>query len=287
MNNGSQSDVAERTETEFASWPYVWIDDDAYHLRGSAKGVLKLSDGRPAARAAVFLGDNRSQVETVRQGTGYYYVAYADKNGRFQINNVHAGTYGLYAGSNGSSIADVSSTFQRNDVEIQNDQTTDLGTLTWGVSERNQLFRIGAFDRTAYEFKVGVESRAYGLTESCPADLTYKVGESKANDWCFAQTKVGNWTIVFPIKTTSTASTAKLIVSVAGYATYASPYIWANGQRIGNITAEVGVTNDGSVYRSCTVAGDYRYLEFPFDADVLRKDADNEVVFQLYENTGE
>lgn len=112
------------------------------------------------------------------------------------------------------------------------------------------------------------------------------MGESKANDWCFAQTKIGNWTIVFPIKTTSTASTAKLIVSVAGYATYASSYIWANGQRIGNITAEVGITNDASVYRSCTVAGDYRYLGFPFDADVLRKDADNKIVFQLYEYTG-
>lgn len=51
-------------------------------------------------------------------------------------------------------------------------KTTDLGALTWGVSERHQLLRIGASDRTAYGFKVGGEPRAYGLTENCPVDLT-------------------------------------------------------------------------------------------------------------------
>lgn len=263
------------------------MNNTAYQSRGSVSGRLILSDGRPASRVAIFLGDSNSATDTVRQGSNYYYTSYADASGNFRVDNVREGTYGLRAWSNGSSIADVSTVFTRNGVAIANNKNTNLGTLKWALPNRKRIWRVGDFDRTAYGFKVGGAPYAYGLADLCPSNINYVIGKSKASDWCYAQTKLGNWSISFPVRLTQVSLTRKptLVVSLAGWVLNASSTVLVNDHKIGELS---GFTNDGSLYRSSTISGDWRFFEFPFDAKFLKFGLlnTNKVTFQLYSNLG-
>ncbi|KAI1198264.1 rhamnogalacturonate lyase [Nemania serpens] len=289
LNDGSKVDAAKKAKKEFASWPYTWFKDEAYQSRGSVKGQLILSDGRPAANAAVFLGDNHPNKTALDMGSDYYYTSYADAKGRFEFSDVRTARYGLQAWSNGSRIADVTTSFLHNDVVVTKSRTKDLGRLSWAVSKKTKLFQVGDFDRTSYGFQYGGAPDQHALVANCPANIVYRVGRSKTSDWCFGQTYQGNWTISFDAKDRSRHNTAKnatLIVSLAGYSSGASSIIWANGQQIGNLTSGApGLVSDPSLYRSMTTAGEWRYFEFEFDAKKVLKEHGNEVTFQLTRNT--
>jgi rhamnogalacturonan endolyase len=288
QNDGSKSDAKARAKKEFAAWPYPWLDDEAYHARGKVSGKLVLSDGRPAAKAAVFLGDNKPTKSTLGMGSTYYYTTYADDKGNFEFTDVRAAAYGLQAWSNGAPIADVSTSFLRNDVSVAKGKTTKLGALAWPLSTRTRLFQVGDFDHYSYGFLHGGAPYENGLVASCPADLVYQIGRSKPDNWCFGQTHKGNWTIEFNVPEAAALATPRdptLIVSLAGYSAGANSTVWANGHRIGNMTSgSPQLKNDPSVYRSATAAGEWRLLEFPFDAAVLREGV-NTVTFQLTGNT--
>ncbi|KAI1747268.1 rhamnogalacturonate lyase [Xylaria castorea] len=289
LNDGSKEDAASRAAEEFANWPYEWFGDEAYQSRGSVTGQLVLSDGRPAANAAVFLGDNAPSKTALDMGSDYYYTSYADANGRFEFTNVRAGQYGLQAWSNGSEIADVTTSFLRNDVAVTKSSMTNIGSLTWEVSNKTKIFQVGDFDRTSYGFQYGGAPNQHALVANCPENLVYRVSQSETSDWCFGQTYSGNWTISFDLPDLlnhTAAKNATLIVSLAGYSSGASSTIWANGLQIGNLTSDApGLLNDPSLYRSMTTAGEWRYFEFEFDADSLLKENGNEVTFQMTRNT--
>jgi len=294
LNDGSKQDAEKRAKEEFTSWPYEWLKDEAYQSRGSVKGQLVLSDGRPGANAAVFLGDNNPNKTALDMGSDYYYTSYADSKGRFEFIDVRTATYGLQAWSNGSKIADVTTSFLRNDVTMTKPrETLDLGRLTWDVSKGTKIFQVGDFDRTSYGFRYGGAPNQHALVANCPADLVYQIGKSKTSDWCFGQTYLGNWTISFDLPSKpkhqkpTRSNNAKLIVSLAGYSSGASSTIWANGHQIGNLTSGTpDLLNDPSLYRSMTTAGEWRYFEFDFDAEkVLKEQGENEITFELAQNT--
>jgi rhamnogalacturonan endolyase len=144
LNDGNKADANRRWKQEDKSWPYEWFRDTAYQSRGSVSGKLVLSDGRPASGAAVFLGDSNSALSTADQGKDYYYTVYADMQGRFTIDDVRSGTYGLYAWGNGGSISDVTTSFVRNDVVVSKSKKTDLNSLKWTVADRSKrIFQVG------------------------------------------------------------------------------------------------------------------------------------------------
>lgn len=227
-------------------------------------------------------------------GSTYYYTGYADDQGSFEFLNVRAGSYGLQAWSNGSSLADVTTEFLQDGVRVGGNATTELGPLRWAISNKTKLFQVGDFDRHAHGFRYGGAPYAHAVASRCPADLTYTVGSSRTGDWCFAQTQRGNWTIAFEVPEGSGEGEgagaggpeATLIVSLAGYATGTSATIAANGGTvIGNLTSGTEkLLNDPSLYRSATVAGEWRYLEFWFDAGVL-KSGSNNITFEVTRNT--
>lgn len=294
LNDGSKEDASARSAQEFASWPYAWLEDAAYQSRGTVRGRLVLSDGRPATNAAVFLGDSDPSKTALDMGTEYYYTAYADADGAFEFANVRAARYGLQAWSNGSSIADVTTTFLRDDVVVAAEAAaeTDLGNLDWAVSNKTRIFQVGDFDRTSYGFAHGGAPNQHALVASCPEALVYRVGSSETADWCFGQTYLGNWTISFDLPSSASgaaaavAETATLIVSLAGYSSGASSVIFANGRQIGNLTSDApGLANDPSLYRSMTTAGEWRYFEFEFDTDGVLVEGENEITFQMTRNT--
>jgi rhamnogalacturonan endolyase len=295
LNEGSKSDAEVRATSEFDAWPYEWLKNDAYHSRGSVKGKLTLSDGRPAAKAAVFLGDNGGNKTTLDQGSDYYYTAYADDGGNFEFHGVRAATYGFYAWSNGSKIADVSTSFAKKDVVVSKDKATDMGGLTWTVSPKKKLFQVGDFDRRSLGFKYGGAPYEHALADKCPGDLTYTVGKSATVDWCFGQTKPGNWSINFTLDQTPSyprkpscgvdAGSPVLIISLAGYSAGTSSNVYVNEHLLTNLTSgSPRLLNDPSLYRSATTAGEWRYFELPFDVAWLKAGI-NQITFAITQNS--
>ncbi|KAI5235141.1 polysaccharide lyase family 4 protein [Aureobasidium subglaciale] len=280
LNDGSKTDVTRRYNNEINSWPYKWLDDAAYKSRvASVTGKLLLSDGRPAAGAAVFLGDNHPNKTTLDMGSNYYYTTYADNDGSFRFIDVRTGVYALQAWSNGGSIGDVTTTYLKNDVDVSGSPTskTRLEKLTWSVPRSDTIFQVGEFDRksTGFAYSGGFGA---GRVANCPANLTYTVGSSQESDWCFAQNAIGTYRIAFPLSASNITNDALLTVSLAGYSQGTTVNIFANEVRIGNLSSS-GILSDPSLYRSGTVAGEWHQFEFPIVGSTLK--TSNEISFRV------
>ncbi|KAE8836370.1 hypothetical protein PTNB73_04332 [Pyrenophora teres f. teres] len=271
LNSGSKADAAARWHQEVDAWPYKWFDNKAYQSRGKMQGRLRLSDGRPAAGAAVFLGDNRNTtVSTLDQGQGYYYTTYADADGKFSIHDIRTGTYALYAWGNGGALRNVISNFTHNDVVIQQGKNTNLKDLTWQVPDcSKRIFQIGDFDRKTDGFGLADPSKPFdhGRIAKCPANLTYTVGKSATKDWCFGQLAVGTWSVIFESRN---EAKAKLTLSLAGFSQGSSADVLLNGVPVGNITS-ASLLNSQDTYRGATRAGEWRLLEFGVDKGKLKR----------------
>lgn len=276
LNDGSKDDAARRAKKEESAWPYKWFENKAYQSRGKIQGKLVLSDGRPAAGAAVFLGDNNNaSISTLDQGKDYYYTTYADKDGKFDIKDIRTGSYALYAWSNGGKLADVITNFTQNDVVIREGKNTNLKELTWKVTDKkNRIFQLGDFDRKTDGFALsGPHPYEHARIANCPQNITFTIGTSKTEDWCFGQAVNGTWSIIFPVKTVPSA--AKLTVSLAGFSQGTSATILLNDVKVGNITS-TSLLNSQDTYRGATRAGEWRLLEFPVTKEGL-KEGENKI----------
>jgi rhamnogalacturonan endolyase len=264
------SDTRTRAAHERKTFPYAFLNNTAYHSRGSIKGKLTLSDGRPAAGAAVFLGDTDTSTRPLVQGSNYYYTTFADASGSFSIPKIRSGSYGLIAASNGGAIGDVYTNFT-SPVTISKDKTTDLGSQTWTIpSNRKKIFQIGDFDKKATGF-TNSGPHVHGLTEKSPANLTYTVGVSKTSDWYYASSQLGSWDVVFNTTKPSASAKALLFVSLAGYSQSTGLTIYLNGNKtIGTISKDT-LTSDPALYRSGTISGEWRFLQYEIEAAELKE----------------
>lgn len=295
QNDGSPNDAASRAKRENAAWPYPWLQSNSsYHLRGSISGRIILSDGRPAANAAVFLGDNHPTQNTLDQGTNYNYRTYANESGHFSISNVRQGTWNLQAWPNGGSIGDITTVFSKNDISIKNGTATNLDIQTWKTQGRKKIWQIGEIDRKATGFAFSGAPHKHAQIDHCPANLTYTIRKSEAKDWCFAQGAVGTWTVLFNLPGSdggrsslhSPFPAAVLSVSLAAYSAgmekVAVPYqVVLNGVSLGGLVP-LGTPGDPGLYRSGTLAGEWRYFEIPVQADLL-KEGENTLDFVVKE----
>lgn len=260
-------------QTEFQNWPYSWLNNSGYQSRGAVSGILKLSDGRPAAGAAIYLGDTDTSVRPLVQGSNYYYTTYADANGRFSISNVRTGNYGLYAWSNGGAIADVYTNYTASSIAISKGKTTSLGSLTWNVPGLDRIFQIGDFDKKALGFKNGGPPYQHGLADDSPANFTYTIGKSDASTWYYAQSLIGTWTVEFTLTAadiTKHAKGALLSVSLAGYSQSAALNISVNGQFLGSLSKD-SLASDPALYRSGKTSGEWRFLQYTVAPGVLKE----------------
>lgn len=276
-NNGSLSDTRSRAAKERLAFPYAFLNNTAYHSRGSIKGKLSISDGRPAAGAAIFLGDTDTSIRPLVQGSGYYYTTFAAADGSFSLDNVRSGTYGLIAASNGGVIGDVYTNLTTS-VTISKGETTDAQVLTWPIpANRKNIFQIGSFDKKATGFE-NSGPRQHGLTDHSPANLTYTIGTSTPSDWYYASSQLGTWSIVFNTTAPAQAKQAVLSVSLAGYSQSASLTIHLNDNKtIGTISKDT-ITSDPALYRSGTVSGEWRFLQYDIAISEL-KDGENVLSF--------
>ncbi|KAF4311980.1 putative rhamnogalacturonate lyase protein [Botryosphaeria dothidea] len=295
LNDGSREDAAARAADEFAAWPYAWFESAWYQARApKVAGRIALADGRPAAGAAVFLGDNYPNKTALDMGSNYYYTTYADDDGAFEFEHVLAGTYGLQAWSNGGALADVSTTLLANDVVVsassasrKRDDVLDLGRFEWQlIAGRERVFQVGEFDRKSLGFKyAGQPEYHHGLVSQCPANLTFTVGESVDKDWCFGQSALGAWNIAFEVDEVQADRSAILTVSLAGYSQGTSAVILVNGEtKVGNLTSG-SIPSDPCLYRSATVGGEWHLFEFEFDGGSVLKEGTNTVTFNVTAST--
>jgi rhamnogalacturonan endolyase len=281
FNNGSSSDAQAQAAKEEAQWPYSWLSNPNYPLaRTTVSGTLRLADGRPAAGAMVTLAQPGGDIYA--QGGGYIFYACADSLGHFSIPNVRPNTYSLYAYAMGGSIGDVTDQYERDNVSVSG-SALDLGTVTWSPPQYgNLLWQIGSADRRADEFKLGNLPRQYGLNTQVPANLTYTIGQSTpANNWYYAQTQAGTWTVNFTLSHTY-SGTAHLTVALAGVSRTASITVAANGASIGSFPT---FTNDQAIYRSANQSGTYHLILLTFPASRLKAGA-NSVTFRATNVSG-
>ncbi|RDW92676.1 hypothetical protein BP5796_02070 [Coleophoma crateriformis] len=271
LNDGTLVDASRRAKDEAQLYPYSWFDNESYQSRGVVSGKIKLSDGRPAKGAAVFLGDNHPNETSLDQGRYYYYTTYADDNGNFKFSNVRTASYGLQAWSNGGSIRDVSTVLLINDVTVSKGKKTTLGDIVWKTQGRKQIFQLGDLDRKSLGFKYGGAPHEHALVAKCPANLTYVANHGNTIEWCFGQSALGTWTILFDINALPTNTSAVLSISLAGYSSGVSSSIFLNKSTlIGNLTS-ASIATDPCLYRSGTTAGEWHYFEFSIPGGLFVK----------------
>jgi rhamnogalacturonan endolyase len=175
--------------------------------------------------------------------------------------------------------------FLQNDVEIKLNLETQLRELKWPTQGRKPIWQIGTVDRRGSEFKLSGAPHKHAKATECPANATFTIGESKTGDWCFAQGEVGTWTVRFQIPQLSkpTGSSAVLSVSLAGFSSVTSSEITVNNSTIGSFS-KLKWKPDSSLPRSGTVAGEWKYAEFPIRSGIL-KEGWNTIDFTIRENT--
>lgn len=293
VNDGSVSDASDQASKEHSSWPYTWTENAAYENRASVNGRLVLSDGRPASGAAVFLGDEDGS-ETGNQGDRYQYTTYARDDGSFTFPAVRKEKgYRLIAWANGGSIGDIFQIHNGTMISFNstgNGSNLDLGQITWQLpSTQKALFQIGTFDKKTTGFKLSGTTKGpyeHGRSDRAPRNLVFSVGTNKTEDWYFAQTGQGNWTVIFdPVANSSIPSsnaTATLWLSFAGWSSggFADPADLGlvRSLNVSMNTNLIGVgssSNDKALYRSATTSGGWQHAEFVIAASNFLSDKPN------------
>jgi rhamnogalacturonan endolyase len=268
-------DVAQRRLQELEKFPYTWLQDTAYHTRGSISGSLYLSDGRAASGASVFLGDADTSIRPLVQGSNYYYTTTAEADGSFSFPEVRAGSYGLYAWSNGGELADVYTNVTLTPIIVEANKTTAVGEIEWELpSGRTTIFQLGDFDKKSIGFKNGGLPYQHGVTDDSPANLTFTIGTSdESTDWYYAISALGTWAIEFEIEAADLAKygnngTALLTLSLASYSQSTAVDIEVNGYLLGSLTKDE-LANDPALYRSSRIGGEWRLFQYEVDPTQL------------------
>ncbi|MBQ7420307.1 MAG: hypothetical protein IJV17_06165 [Prevotella sp.] len=264
------ADAKERAATEQSTWPnYSWLRDTECKKRGTVTGKITMS-----AEDAAYFGTTKMQVvlaqpgsKPMLQGDGYQFWAETDTEGNFNVNNVRAGDYSLYAYAlNGSATG----YFIQDGVSVSDGNTTALGTMTWTPDADRYdevLWQIGEADHLAAGYKMSGQRRAYGQWNSVPTNLTYTVGTSTpANDWYYAQCHNGTWTIKYNLTELPTYP-LRLTIATAGAAN-AKITVRSNETSSSSGIGVFRPNHDGSVSRSATLAG--RDSLIVFDIPVSR-----------------
>ena len=267
VNKGTKdamvADAKAQASLQQSQWPFEWFENALYPLdRSTVSGRINVTTGQRRDSIQVVLAE--PDIDIYAQGKGYIFWGLTDKDGKFSIPNVRKGDYALYAYA---TAGDVTDELQKKDIAVADSQT-DLGTIDWTPAcYEHKLWQIGQNNRRADGFHYSDTLRAYGLWTLPPADLTFNVGESdEAQDWYFAQTQNGTWTVSFNLDSTYTGR-AYLTASVAGATNSPTVTVYVNGAKKDTWS----FYNDAGIYRSCVQGGKHSLKTCSFFASSLKK----------------
>lgn len=267
------ADAKRMATQQQAEWPFAWFEHELYqNERASVRGRLNVTTGQACDSVMLVLAEPGS--DPYSQGKGYMFWTLTGKDGSFEIPNVRKGNYTLYGYA---TKGDVTDELEIEGIEV-GDADVNLGTVDWTpVRLERLLWQIGENNRKSDGFRYSDTCRAYGLWELPPADLDYVVGESdEAEDWYYAQTKNGEWTVTFDVDE-ALAGNALLTASMAGVTNNPTVAIIVNGERQGEWALR---QNDAGIYRSAVLGGKHRVETCEFPASLLRQGT-NTVTFAM------
>ncbi len=265
-------DAKAQASLQKSLWPYSWLSNPLYPTeRTKVKGRINLPFGLSPKNIQVVLAQPGMTI--YEQGKEYMFWDQTDSSGQFTIPHVRAGEYTLYGYATEGEITDI---LTLDNISVSG-TITDLNTIDWPVTKyENKLWQIGDNDRRTTGFRISDSLRAYGLFDLPPADLNYQIETSTENDWYYAQTKKGTWTVSFDCDTTYTGN-AVLTASIAGAARNPAVEVYINDNKVD--TWAFG--NDGTIYRSAVLGGRHQLKSISFPASYLIK-GENTVKFKMY-----
>lgn len=276
VNKGTRdkmlADAKAQASLQQSQWPFEWFSHELYPLdRSTVTGRIHVTTGQRCDSIRVVLAEPDKDVYA--QGKGYIFWAMTDRDGTFCIPHVRKGSYALYAYA---MAGDVTDELQQKDITVT-EADTQLGTIDWTPAcYEHKLWQIGENNRLSDGFRYSDTLRAYGLWTLPPTNLTYRVGESReADDWYYAQTQNGTWTVDFDVDKTYTGNVC-LTASVAGAANSPKVAVGVNGQNKANWT----FYNDAAIYRSGVLGGRHSVQTCTFPASLLKKGR-NKVTFTM------
>ncbi|MFU8853079.1 polysaccharide lyase family protein [Micromonospora sp. SL1-18] len=258
----------------------AWIDDALYPTpaqRTTVTGKLRIADGRPAGRHWVLLStQDVTDVYTIHEPT--YFMKTAE-DGSFSLPGIPPawqpgtttpGSYILYMfAADGS----VSEQFKLTGITVSG-AIQDLGEIVWAPTNRTTfLWQIGRADRMGGEFALATNPadfshpRAFEKPAQIPGNLTFTIGESwEPQDWYYAQTNAGTWTIAFELDRLYTGT---------GYLTVSSsmqqsgrPTVAVNGSTT-DVAGSLPNNNDSTIARQADRSGFPRLATLSFPASML------------------
>lgn len=267
VNKGNKenmiADAKEQASLQRSQWPFEWFENALYPLdRSTVSGRINVTTGQRCDSIQVVLAEPGKDI--YEQGKKYIFWTLTDKDGNFSLRNVRKGDYSLYAYA---TAGDVTDELEKSSITVDAAET-NLGTIDWTPARyERKLWQIGQNNRKADGFHYSDTLRSYGLWTLPPANLTYTVGESnEADDWYFAQTQNGTWTVSFNLDEAPTG-TAHFTTSIAG--TTNSPTVTVNVN--GSKKAQWKFGNDAGIYRSCVLGGKHWLKTCSFPASSLKK----------------
>jgi rhamnogalacturonan endolyase len=259
--NDMIADAKKQAHVQKSQWPFQWFTNSLFPLaRTTVSGNINITAGLNKDNIQVVLA--QPGIDIFDQGKQYIYWGLTDENGNYCIKNVRSGTYTLYCYATTGEVTDE---FSKDNMVVSG-ITTRLDTIKWRpIKYENLLWLIGENDRMSTGFHYSDTIRQYGLYTLPPADLNYVIGTSKPeNDWYYAQTKVGSWTITFNNLKISTGN-AVLTASIAGASATPNVDVYVNGVK----KTSWSFTNDPCVYRSAVLGGRHHIKTLTFPASDL------------------
>lgn len=267
VNKGTKdkmiADAKAQASLQQSQWPFEWFSNELYPLdRSTVTGNINVTTSQRKDSIQVVLAQPDKDIYD--QGKGYIYWGLTDKDGNFSIPHVRKGNYALYAYA---TAGDVTDELQRKDIVVS-DAETSVGTVDWTPAQyEHKLWQIGNNNRRSDGYKYSDTLRAYGLWTLPVANLTYQIGKSvESEDWYYAQTQNGKWTVSFNLDDTYVGS-AYLTASIAGATNSPKVTVSVNGQ-----TKDTwSFYNDAAIYRSAVQGGKHTVRTCTFPTSLLKK----------------
>lgn len=276
LNDGSDHeamwvDAKREAAEQVAQWPYNWLEDEAYHDRGTLEGTLGITDGTSPEGSYVVLvnpaeaGDPDQYGVWMRNVGPYSYWTQVGPDGTFEIPDIHQGRYQMFAfkpgvyGEAGPRVVEIT----------EGNVTAVEKVLIEPVENGELLWRIGIPDGMAMEFKNGRNYHQWDnyirYRKDFPDDVHYVVGESDwSRDWNYihpavvqGETASTSWKISFDMQ--AVPDTGALL-SIMCSGRKANARILLNGEPLGDLVVDIGSHHARTAPVGETVCRKYRIL---------------------------
>ncbi|WP_051229414.1 polysaccharide lyase family protein [Paludibacterium yongneupense] len=271
--------AVEQSRQAAGHWPYTWVHDIRYFTRRSVlKGRFMAAHARQNSHSEmppldITLGSSLGETPSL-QNLGYAYTTTSRADGSFQL-QVPAGRYRLTVYARGG---DQPGLLADQVVTVAGDTVLPPQPL---ALQPPPVWAIGQTDRQSTGFALADRPRRYDLPLQVPADIVFTVGQSRQQDWYYAQTRPGTWTIRF--RDQPDGHDRVLTLAFAGASAALAPPHSAPSMQItmnGTPLARLRLDNDKSMYRSANQSGRYSVQRIHIPAQQVNPGA-NTIALQL------